>query len=99
MNSRLFLRLCSLLWFATRVALPVEIAGDVVDDRGDTTIRVGTAWYACRPGAPPLAHSWSYECNPSAQRSLLRVDCAKCARECPGIFADDFCARCRRRCD
>lgn len=97
MMTRLF-RFGSVLWLTARAALAVEIAGDVTSDRGDATIRVGTALYACRPGSPPLAHSWSYECNPSSTRAL-RVDCAKCARECPGVFADDFCARCRRLCD
>jgi len=32
-------------------------------------------------------------------RSDNAMDCDKCARECPGIFADSFCRRCRYYCD
>lgn len=56
---------------------------------------------------PPLSHSWSYECRPSATRSInstryLRIDCDKCYRECGGeypvLFSDAFCSNCIDEC-
>lgn len=47
-----------------------------------------------------IALSGSVEIS-SNDRALLRGRrnyCDKCAIECPGIFYDDFCDRCTRRC-
>jgi len=49
---------------------------------------IGLAW------AVVCAGEFSME-----EKRSLRIDCEKCAKECPGIFADAFCKRCQRYCN